>query len=71
MTAALLASANVMSDSSSTSPSGSTTIAAAEAGAGNNGTARSNAKDNCKKLGGKWKPIRKICKIDSIVNKDL
>jgi hypothetical protein len=23
----------------------------------------SKAKDNCKKIGGKWKPIRRICKI--------
>ncbi len=31
----------------------------------------SKAKDNCKKLGGKWKPIRKICKIDSITTPGL
>ena len=31
----------------------------------------SKAKDNCKKLGGSWKPIRQICKIDSITIEGL
>ena len=31
----------------------------------------SKAKEHCKELGGKWKPIRKICKIDSITTPGL
>ncbi len=31
----------------------------------------SKAKENCKKLGGSWKPIRRICKIDSITTPGL
>lgn len=31
----------------------------------------SNAKERCKELGGKWKPIRRICKIDSITTPGL
>ena len=65
--ATLIASQSALSDIGAGTTSFSTPESTIEAP----GMDWSKAKDNCKKLGGSWKPIRQICKIDSITIEGL